>query len=350
MAGDEKRRVLVTGVGGWLGVRVAARLKAHADVGSLIGVDLDDPPFTIKGMEFIRADIRSPLIARVLGATKVDTIVHTNISSSPSRFGGRSQMKENNVIGTMQLLAAAQRADHVKKVVVKSSTAVYGSGPAEPSLIAEDHAGRVTELSGYGKDCADAETSARDFGRRRPDVELVILRTQNVIGPRASTSMSRYLSLPVVPTALGYDPRLQLLHEDDAVRAMSEAAMGDARGIFNIAGEGVVYLGGAIRLLGKVELPLLAPTAQLTSDLLRRFDLVDFPRDQLRLVLFGRVVDTRRAAKVLGFTSEFSTRACLEDFRRNRAPDEAGRTSRHESWERELFDYLHRKSMSGSAV
>ena len=337
---SQGKRVLITGVSRFLGLRLAKRLEDDDGVAAVVGVDLEEPPVPVRGLEFIRADISSPLIARVIEATRIDTIVHTNIGSNPARLGGRSRMKETNVIGTMQLLAAAQRADRVKKVVMKSSTAVYGSEAAEPSLIPEGHASRHVELSGYGKDCAEAETYARDFGRRRPDVDLVILRTQNVVGPTVRTSMTDYLSLPVVPTALGFDPRLQLLHEEDAVEALARSALGDARGIFNIAADGVVYLSKAIRMLDRMELPLLLPMAQTTAGLLRRFGLVDFPTDQLNLIVYGRVVSTQRARASLGFEPRRTTEAALLDFRDHRRADLVPSATNHPAWERELFDYL----------
>ena len=338
------RRVLITGVSRFLGLRLAKRMEDDPEIENLVGVDLDEPPIEIKGLEFVRADIRNPLIARVLEATKTNTLVHTNITSSPARLGGRSQTKENNVIGTMQLLAAAQRAERIDRVVMKSSTAVYGSGPGEPSLLPEDHAARQVELSGYGKDCADAETYARDFGRRRSDVDLVILRTQNVVGPTVTTSMTDYLSLPVIPTALGYDPRLQFLHEEDAVEAMYTAAVRGERGIFNIAADGVVYLSKAIRMLGRLEVPLLLPFATTAAEVLRRMHMVDFPTDQLKLILYGRVVDTRRAREKLGFSPRYTSEETLVDFRDQRGADFVVESSSRPTWERELFEYLKQKA------
>ncbi len=333
-----KRRVLITGVSRFLGLRLAKRLENDENVELVVGVDLEEPPIPIKGLDFMRADIRNPLIARVIESSGVDTLVHTNIASGPARFGGRSQMKENNVIGTMQLLAATQRAQKIKKVVMKSSSAIYGSVPGEPSLIPEDHASRQVDMSGYGKDCAEAETYARDFGRRRPDVDLAILRTQNVVGPTVRTNITDYLSLPVVPTALGYDPRLQLLHEEDAVEALYGALTEECRGIFNIAGDGVVYLSKAIRLLGKVQLPLLLPLAQSAAGALKRFGLVDFPVDQLKLILYGRAVLTRRAKEAFGFRPAYSTEDCVIDFRHRR--DRQDEPESRPSWERELLAYL----------
>ena len=344
MAAEGKRRVLITGVSRFLGLRIAKRLESDPTVEALIGADLEEPPVPIKNMEFVRVDIRNPLIARVLQASKVDTIIHTNISSSPSVLGGRSQMKENNVIGTMQLLAAAQRAEMVKKVVVKSSTAVYGSGPGEPSILSEDHAARQVDLSGYGKDCAEAETYARDFGRRRQDVELVILRTQNVIGPTVGTNITEYLSLPLVPTALGFDPRLQFLHEEDAVDAFIQAMSEDCRGIFNVAADGIIYLSQAVRILGRMQAPVFLPAAQAIAGLMKRFDLVDFPTDQLKLIVFGRVVDTARAKKAFGFAPRYTSMAGLVDFRDNRARDLEHAPSHRPAWERDLFEYLRDKA------
>jgi UDP-glucose 4-epimerase len=344
------RRVLITGVSRFLGLRLAKRLEEDDDVELVVGVDLREPPLPIQKLDFVRVDIRNPLIARVLETTKVDTIVHTNIASSPGRLGGRSQMKENNVIGTMQLFAAAQRADRVERVVMKSSTAVYGSGAGEPSLLPEGHAARQVDLSGYGKDCAEAEQYARDYGRRRPDVELVILRTQNVVGPTVKTSMTDYLSLPVMPTALGFDPRLQFLHEQDAVEALYVASKSDATGIYNIAGDGVVYLSQAIRQLQHLELPILLPAAQTAANLLRRFGLIDFPTDQLKLMLFGRVVDTRRARERLGFEPRFSTLETLQDFRDHRDHEIVAGSDLRPSWERELFEYLRQHREQSQSV
>jgi UDP-glucose 4-epimerase len=344
MSDQPRRKVLITGVSHLLGLRLAKRLEEDDNVESVIGVDLDEPSIPMKKLDFVRADISSPLIARVLESTEVDTIVHTNITSSPGSVGGRSAMKENNVIGTLQLLAAAQRAQRVKKVVMKSSAAVYGSEPGEPSIIPENHAGRQVQLSGYAKDCAEAETYARDFGRRRPDVELVILRTQNVAGPTARTSITDYLSLPVVPTALGFDPRLQLLHEEDAVQALYLALTGDQRGIFNIAAEGVVYLSQATRLLGKPELPLIPLAASFAAGLLKRFGVIDFPTDQLKLLLYGRVLNIRRARDVLGFDPGYTTKQTLLDFRDHRSDDDVLVDPSRPTWERDLSRYVAERS------
>jgi UDP-glucose 4-epimerase len=330
------KRILITGVSNYLGLRIAKRFEDDDEVEAVVGVDLREPSVPIDKLEFVHADIRSPLIARIIDSSEIDTLIHTNITSHPSRLGGRSQMKENNVIGTLQLLAAAQRAKKVKRVIMKSSTAVYGMGPKEPSIVGEDHDNRHSHLYGYGKDCAEAETYVRDFARRRGDVEVIILRTQSLIGPTVRTNMTDYLSLPVIPTALGYDPRLQLVHEEDAVEAFARATHDAPRGIYNITGQGVVFLSKAIRMLGKVGLPMLYPAARAASSVLRRVGAVDFPPDQLQFLMYGRVVDSKRARQEFGFLARYTTEEAIADFRdhRNGHSDASPRPA----WTRNLTD------------
>src|SRR5665809_100998 len=92
---DERRmgqgkRILITGVSNHVGLRLAKRFEHDDQIEAVVGVDLQEPPVPIGKLEFVRADIRDPLIARVLDSTGVDSLIHTNISSHPSRLGGRS--------------------------------------------------------------------------------------------------------------------------------------------------------------------------------------------------------------------------------------------------------------------
>ncbi|MCA1824820.1 MAG: NAD-dependent epimerase/dehydratase family protein, partial [Frankia sp.] len=208
------RRVLVTGVSRYLGGRLASLLDADSDIEQVIGVDTTAPAADIGQMQFVRADIRNPMIAKVIAESDVDTVVHLHVVATPLTAGGRAAMKEINVIGTMQLLAACQKAPSVRKLVVKSTTAVYGSSPKDPALFTEDMEPRRLPRSGYAKDAVEVEGYVRGFGRRRPDVDLTVLRFTNFVGPRIDSVLSRYFALPVVPTVLGFDPRLQFLHED----------------------------------------------------------------------------------------------------------------------------------------
>ena len=311
---DGDRRVLVTGISGPIATALASRLEADDRVAYVAGVDLQEPSQPLGRTEFIRADLRSPLVAKVIESTRIDTLVHLGITTTPGQAGGRARMKELNVIGTMQLLAAAQRAPRLRRVVIRSTTAVYGSSPQNPSLITEDVALGAPPRSGYAKDASEIEGYTRSLQRRRPDLTMTVLRLANTVGPSVETPLTSYLALPVVPTVLGFDPRVQLLSEDDAVGALERASLEARPGIYNIAGGGVVYLSQAIRMAGKPSVPIAKPMMPWLAGVLRRAGRVDFAADQLGFLVHGRVGDTTRMRDRFGYHPKSSTRQALEAF------------------------------------
>lgn len=308
------RRILITGIAGTLAGRLALRLEADDRVEYVGGVDLTQPSHELRRTEFVRADLRNPLVAKVIESTRVDTIVHMAITAEPGSVGGRSRMKELNVIGTMQMLGAAQKAPRVRNLVLRSTTAVYGSHYRDPALFREDTQPRTVPRSGYTQDVTEVEGYARGLGRRRPDIDLTILRFANFIGPEIDTTITRYLSMPVIPTVLGYDPRLQLLHTDDALEVLYRATMGGHPGIYNVAGPGIVYLSQAARMVGRPTLPVPAPLGGVLAGVLRPVSGVDFTAEQLPLLQFGRVGDISRMRAEFGYEPVHSTRSALQQF------------------------------------
>lgn len=230
--------------------------------------------------EFVRADIRNPLISKVIEHAEVDTVVHASLSANPGSSGGRATMKEMNVIGTMQLLAACQKAPTIKRMVLKSTTAVYGSSPRDPALFDETTTPKDLPSGGYAKDAVEIEGYLRGFGRRRPDVSVTVLRFSNFIGPRIDTVLTRYFALPVIPTVLGYDARVQLLHEEDALAVLERATNQDISGVYNVAADGVLLLSQAIRRAGRVALPVPTGAVGPVSRIFRGARLVDFSRSR----------------------------------------------------------------------
>lgn len=306
--------VLLTGVSRYLGGRVARALSTSGDVRHVIGVDVIPPTHDIGDAEFIRADIRNPVISKIIAAESVDTVVHMNVIATPTFVGGRASQKEINVIGTMQLLAACQKADSVQRLVVKSSTSVYGSSSRDPAMFTEDMGPKRQPRAGFGKDSMEVEGYVRGFSRRRPDTAIHLLRFANVIGPVIRTSFTDYFTLPLIPTALGYDARLQFLHEDDLVRAMVRSTVGTEEGIVNVAGDGVITLAQAVALVGRPSIPVIAPAAGMVGGVFKRFGLADYSPDQMSLLSFGRGVDTSRMRESFGFEPEYTTREAFESF------------------------------------
>jgi len=226
-------------------------------------------------------------------------------------------MKELNVIGTMQLLAACQKAPGLQHLVVKSTSTVYGASSRDPAMFTEDmHAKRLSR-SGYAKDAYEIEGYVRGFGRRRPDVRVTMLRAANVFGPHVASPMTSYFRMPVIPTVLGFDPRLQFLHEEDLHRVLRHAVRNEVAGTFNVAGDGVLLLSQAIRILGRTSVPLPPFAVGGLGSLLRSARVADFSPEQLGFLTFGRGMDTTAMRDVLGFEPDHTTRETFTDFARH---------------------------------
>ncbi|SDS45629.1 NAD-dependent epimerase/dehydratase family protein [Microlunatus soli] len=318
------RVVLVTGVSRDLGARFARTLAASPDV-VVIGVDVVPPRFDIGEARYVRADIRNAAISRVITAEQVDTVVHLGMIATPNGPGGRSVMKEINVIGTMQLLAACQRAPSVHRLVVQSSAAVYGASPRDPARFTEDMNARVQPRSGFAKDAIEIESYVRGLARRRSDLVVSTLRLASRLGAGVDSWLTRYLTLPVVPRPMGYDARLQFLHPTDAVRALLAATERDLPGTFNVAADDVVTLGLVLAAVGNPAMPLPAGWAPSLSGIARQARAVDLTADQIAALTYGRVMDTSRF-RAVGFEPEISSRAALDEFAAAARPGPLHRT------------------------
>jgi UDP-glucose 4-epimerase len=310
--------VLITGVSRYLGGRLAAQLAADPAIERVIGIDTV-PPRTadlplLGRTEFVRADIRNPLIAKVMTQAKVGTVVHAALLASARAVGGRVAMQEMNVIGTMQLLAACQKSDTVERIVIRSTTAVYGCGPGDPAVFTEDRQPNDGSQAGYAKDASEMEGYVRGFTRRRPDIDVTILRLATVLGPTIDNAFTRYLAMPVVPTALGFDPRVQLLHESDAVETLRLAAVSSRPGVVNVAGDGVVTLSQLLRRAGRVRVPVPAAALGLAGAVVRNSGTLDVTAEDARFLNFGRVVDTTRLHEQFGYRPRYSTAATLDSY------------------------------------
>jgi UDP-glucose 4-epimerase len=321
------RTVLVTGVSRDLGRTCARALAADPLVDRVIGVDVMPPRGDIGDVQFTRADIRNPVIARIIAREDVDTVVHMSVIATPGTAGGRGTMKELNVIGTMQLLAACQKAESVQQLVVKSSTTVYGASNRDPAMFTEEMEPRRPARSGYAKDVAEVEGYVRGFARRRPDVTVTMLRCANVIGPRVVSPLTNYFRLPVIPTVLGFDPRLQFLHETDLTLALRHAVAAGVHGTFNVAGDGVIALSQAVRRMRRPTVSLPGFAVGGIGSALRSARLVDLSPELLAFLTYGRGVDTTRMRGMLGFAPRYSTAEALSEFAAT-LPPTAGRAER----------------------
>src|SRR3954470_10703050 len=336
--------VVVTGVSRFLGARVAARLAADPRVERVIGLDLFDPPSALRELlsdvELIKADARAASgVLADLGAEALMTLAGTG--APDPRLGGRSAMKEHNVIGTMQLLAAAQGSPGLRKLVVRSSTAAYGASFRDPAVFTEDTEPRAVPRGSYARDILDIEGYVRGFRRRRPDVAATVLRFAPFLSSTAETTLTRYFSQPLVPTVLGRDARLQFVHVDDALEILHRSVIEDHPGTYNVAGAGVLALSQAVRRAGRISLPLPEGTLSGVAGMLRTAGVGQIGLDQIDLFVHGRVVDTTELVREFGFEPR-TTAEAFDDFITGHAGGSSLTADRLVAAERAILDGVRR--------
>jgi UDP-glucose 4-epimerase len=345
------KRILITGLSTYWGGRLAQSLEQDPAIEAIIGIDKNPPKVALERTEFVRVTDQHSLIRRIVQAAEIDTVVDTRLVVDSIVTSARLA-HENNVIGTMNVLAACGGADScVKKVIFKSSAHYYGAEQDDPAFFTEamrrPHAARTR----IERDVVEAEATVRDFAERHPDTTVTVLRFANGLGPSVRTSHSRLFSLPVIPTILGFDPRYQFIHEDDLAGCLEHAVHNDLDGIYNCAADGVLVLSEVIDLLGRTNAPILPPWGTgLAATVWRNAGLPLSP-EMLNLLRFGRGLDNR-AFKATGYRYRYTTRETILKLREHlRLASLMGQTGERYRYEQEVEEFLRRSpSVTPGAV
>jgi UDP-glucose 4-epimerase len=306
--------VLITGVGSYLGTLLAARLEREPGFDAVFALDTRRPRRKLERTEVIQADIRDPGIAPLIARAEVDTVVHNSIVRQPGPAMSARAMHDINVIGSLQLLSACGQSPTIRSIVIRGSAGIYGAEPHAPQFFGEEMARMFPLRSRFQRDVAEIENYFQTYSRRHPDVTCTMLRYQPAIGPSLATQVTRYLSQPACPTYLGFDPRIQLVHEDDALDALIAAIRRPVRGAVNVAARGTIGLGRMIRMAGRPLLPLAGPLFGPITGAGRRLGLDSYSDDFRRLLRYGRGVDIDRLEREVGHRPRYSTLEAVEDW------------------------------------
>ncbi len=332
-----RRRILVAGLARPLGAGVARALEADPDVAAIVGVDERDPPIVLERAEFVRLRDDAGALRRVLTAAQIDTVIDARLQTDAAA-GDTRQRTRVNVAGTDALLAAAAGAG-VRSLVVAGSAHVYGCAAGDPAYFEED-----MDLPAGGtalqRELRAAEATASELRHRVPGARVAVLRLVDVAGE--DSALGRALALPgVVPAVAGFDPRLQLLHREDAVTALEHAALEQLDGTFNVAADGVLALSELASLLDRRPAPVLPPWgAWLAAAPLRRAGMPLTP-ELVALLRHGRAVDNRRL-KATGLRLRFTTREAALDLRRSQRVAPLADTARPYRYDEGLEEFLRR--------
>jgi UDP-glucose 4-epimerase len=331
-------RVLITGLSTYWGGRLAQDLEQDPDVDVIVGVSPDDPTCELTRTEFVRVGTQHALLRRIVDAAAIDTVVDTRLMVESTAASPRV-VHENNVIGTMNILAACGGADSpVRKLVFKSSAHYYGSEQDDPAFFTEDMRRPHAPRTAIERDIVEAERAVDAFVERTA-ATVTVLRFANALGPDLRTSHADWLALPAIPSILGFDPRYQFIHEDDLVGVLAHATRHDLPGIYNAAGDGVLALSEVARLLGHPLAPVLPPWGTgLAVSVLRRTGL-KLPPEMLQQLRFGRGLDNRKL-KAAGYHLRATSRETVQAFAEHLRVRDLEPEGEGYRYEREVEEFL----------
>ena len=334
-------RVLITGLSTYWGGRLAQDLEQSDDVETIIGIDRTPPKVELERTEFVQVADAHSLISRIVQGAEIDTVIDTRLVVD-STVTSPKRAHENNVVGTMNILAACSGTESsVRRIVFKSSGHYYGAEQDDPAFFTEEMERPHPARTRIERDILEAEHLVADFAHSQKDVSVCMLRFANGLGSGIRTAYTRFLRLPVVPAILGFDPRWQFIHEDDIVGALEYAARHpELEGVYNGAADGVLALSEIAGLLGKPLAPVLPPWGTgIAAGALSRAGIEISP-EMLNHLRFGRGYDNRKL-KAAGYRFRYTTREAVLKLGEAQRLESIARTSQEPyRYEREVEDFL----------
>ncbi len=294
---------------------MAQAFEGQPSVELVLGMGTGEPKVPLERTEFVRADQTYSILNRIVRATRVDTVVHTFLVTNSSSVTRRA-LHEVNVIGTLNLLAAAGAAGtSVRHVVVKSSTHIYGSSSRDPAWFDEGAQRNAPVTTQLERSLLEVESLVDDFAEDNPHVAVTVLRFANVLGSDIVTPISTDLRRRLLPAIAGYDPLVQFVEEDDVVRSLEHVTLNRIAGRFNVAGAGKLPWSEVAHLAGAHLLPLSPIAPRITCAPLLRLARLELPAELEALARYGRGVDTSRLLQT-GFSYRYTTAGTVRSFAR----------------------------------
>jgi UDP-glucose 4-epimerase len=296
--------VLVTGISGRLGRRLARRLHR---VRKVIGIDsrrFDDRPADV---EHFAIDLSRSKVRDIFRRQDVSAVVHLSVMRDPRR--NAEEHHTFNVVAYQRVLEYAQQYK-IPKVILLSTANVYGPRPENPQFLNEDAPLLASGAFSEMRDLVELDMLTQSFFWKEPQIETVILRPTHILGT-VGNAPSNYLRLKVVPTLLGFDPMMQVVHQDDVVQAIVLALAPGVRGIFNLAGPPPIALSQALASLKRATVAVPHGFARFGMERMWRWRITSFPAPDLDFIRYVCMVDDAKARQHLTYSPEHDVEATL---------------------------------------
>ena len=237
----QRKVVAVTGSSGYIGAKLLEHLEETPGLGKMVAFDTRPLPAPIHNIASFRRDISTP-IDEELNLHRVSTLVHLAFSrrSSPNRRDGAIASERNREM-LSSITRSCSRAN-IGHLIYLSSHTVYGARPDNPLPMNEDSPLRPAPGFQYANEHLRAERALTEFAHTMPEMKLTIFRCPAVLGTMAGIGLLREFYFPGPLGASDYNPPLQFVYDDDLARILCLAITRELPGVFNVPGEGVVFL------------------------------------------------------------------------------------------------------------
>ncbi len=310
--------VAVTGASGYIGTRLLQNLEEEGAQRNLVAIDTDPLPFPVHNITVHRQDVTEP-IEGILRRSRVTALVHLAFISRRGRNRREvAAIRQANQDALKAVLDSCLRA-RVRHFIYLSSHTVYGAHPDNPIPLSDAAPLRPAPDFPYGYDKFLAEHMIDEFTRQHPETLVTILRPCIVLGPTAANSVTNAFFRPWLVGVLDYNPPLQFLYEDDLARVLTIIIERGLPGVFNVAGEGVVFYREMADMIKSrlVSLPpLLAyPLVQLAWKLGIQRESTSCGLD---LVRYPMVLDTGGLHRATGYRFWHTSMETLSAFANSR--------------------------------
>ncbi len=302
---NNKAKILITGACGGLAAELS---RVLCDEYRLIGIDPRQPQSHIKFFGEIEVtNYRSRKVDDIFRSHNFDAFFHLGRIPVTSKVA-RSDRYSENVLGTRHLLQLAEEYK-IPNVVVLSTYHVYGAHPHNPLYLKENDPLRATQRIPELSDAMELDHLATQFALTFKG-QTIILRPTNVIGERVSNVLSKLLRLSWLPVPMGFDPPMQLLSQEDLVRALLTVLKNPQKGIYNIASPESVPLSRILELNGVKRIPI--PDLLMRSALKKLpLSSVAIPPYMIDFFKFPTLIDSEKFTQTYNFEYKKSLIASL---------------------------------------
>lgn len=311
-------RVLVTGAGGYLGHQVVAALVQQGRASGVLAHDLRAPASRLSGVHYATGDIRSPDLADLVAAHRIDTVVHLASIVTPGRGSRREFEYDVDVNGTRNVLQACVR-HRVRRIVVSSSGAAYGYHADNPAWITEDAPLRGNEVFAYSHHKRLVEEMLARHRQDHPELEQVVLRIGTILGATVRNQITDLFDKPRLLAIAGSDSPFVFIWDQDVVAIILRAIGDGPAGIFNVAGDGALTIHEIAARLGKRCRVLPAGLLQGALAILKPLGLTQYGPEQIDFLRWRPVLLNTRLKTVFGYTPRYTSAEVFEIYRAARA-------------------------------